>query len=98
MKPNKPGVWEWFDENGTKRLMDVVDVGTAEHPWFRVYWWGGYYDVYDNPEEPEKSPFRYAEWPDRWGKFVGEEGSVEEEKLYHMPDRKKLQKIHKLRR
>lgn len=71
MKPNKPGVWEWFDGNGDKYLLDVVDVGTQEHPYLRVYYRGGYYNVNDDPEEPENSPFRDAEWIDRWGNFVG---------------------------
>ena len=87
MKPNKPGVWEWFEEDGTKRLMAVFNI---EHnpecpPYLRVYWWGGYYNVADSPEEVPDDPFCKAEWPDRWGNYIGPNGSVKEEDLYNGP-------------
>ena len=88
MKPNKPGIWEWFEEDGTKRLVRVCDVGVAlgkQH--LRVAWWGGYYDVHDRIEDiygyrdhqwgvVEKDSHHKAEWPDRWGKYIGPPESV----------------------
>jgi hypothetical protein len=29
-------------------IVDVLDFGTSERPYFRAYWWGGWYNV--NPE------------------------------------------------
>ena len=97
MKPNKPGIWEWFEEDGTKRLVRVCDVGVAlgkQH--LRVAWWGGYYDVHDRIEDiygyrdhqwgvVEKDSHHKAEWPDRWGKYIGPPESVMQADLYDMP-------------
>ena len=86
MKPNKPGIWEWFNDEGKKLLVSVVDVGYGT-PYLRVAWWGGYYNVND---EDDDNP---SEWPDRWGNFVGEQGSIPEEQIYSMPtseERKKM--------
>lgn len=99
-KPCKSGIWEWFDKNGTKRLVSVYNVmekcPNAE-PYWRVYWWGGYYNVNDE-HDPESSQYDYltkSEWPDRWGNFVGEIGSVKDEDLYLMPTPEELEKIRK---
>ncbi len=41
MKPDKAGIWEWFEEDGTKRLVSVCDVGApVGMKYLRVYWWG----------------------------------------------------------
>lgn len=87
MKPNKEGIWEWFDKDGTKRLVYVCDVCKEfPEPYFRVYWNGGYYNVNDehDPEAPEYDWACKAEWPDSWGNFVGEHGSIPDEQLYLM--------------
>lgn len=86
MRPNKAGVWEWFDANGVKQNVYVCDVGTA-NSWFRVYWWGGYYNV--NDDEGGKS-----QWPDRWGKFVAT--SLPDDQLYLMPTPEEKTEILKL--
>jgi hypothetical protein len=86
MKPDREEIWEWFDEDGTKRLVHVCNVG-IDVPYLRVYWWGGYYNVNDehDPEAPEYDHHIKAEWPDRWGNYVGPVSSVNEEDLYLMP-------------
>jgi hypothetical protein len=86
MKPNKPGIWEWFEEDGTKRLVCVCCLGKD---WLRVYWWGGYYSVNPEPETPG------LEWPDRWGSFIGENESVPDEQLYLGPTPEQAEKIRK---
>jgi hypothetical protein len=102
MKPNKPGIWEWFEEDGTKRLVEVFDVASklrevngTEPPYLRVYWWGGYYNVADSPEEVPGDPFCKAEWSDRWGNYVGPNGSVKEEDLYNGPTPEQAERIRK---
>lgn len=92
MKPDKEGIWEWFEEDGTRRLMSVFDVSKniqaingIEPVYLRVYWWGGYYDVNSNDND--------AMWPDRWGKWIGENGTLPEEQLYNMPTPKQMKKI-----
>jgi hypothetical protein len=94
MKPDCAGIWEWFDDDGTKRLVEVFDVAAdvrkvypAESPHFRVYWWGGYYNVNDetDPQHPEYDEFTKAEWPDRWGNRIGDNSSLPEEQLYIGP-------------
>lgn len=78
-KPNKPGIWQWYDETGVARLVDVVDVfGNVGAMWLRVYFWGGYYDVHDSED-------REAEWPDRWGSYVGQRGNFGEDEIFTMP-------------
>ena len=102
MTPDREGIWEWFEEDGTKRLMAVYDVAKdlravngSEPPYFRAYWWGGYYNVADSPEEVEGDPFCKSEWPERWGNFVGEHGSIPDEQLYLMPTPEQREKIMK---
>lgn len=80
-KPNKPGIWQWYDETGVARLVDVVDVwGGVGRPYLRVVFWGGYYDVHDSED-------REAEWPDRWGSYVGQRGNFGEDEIFSMPVR-----------
>lgn len=102
MIPDKEGIWEWFEEDGTKRLMAVYDVAKklrevngTEPPYFRAYWWGGYYNVADSPEEVAGDPFCKAEWPDRWGNYIGPNGSVKEEDLYNGPTPEQAEEIRK---
>lgn len=91
MKPNEPGIWEWFDEDGTKRLVEVVNVcSQVEDQWLRVYWWGGYYNVNDEAMGTPDEPFMKAEWPDRWGNRVGNNHSLPNEQLYLQPTREEL--------
>ena len=97
-RPDKTGVWEWFEEDGTKRLVHVCDVGIPiGQQWLRVYWWGGYYNVNDehDPEHPEHDEYTKAEWPDRWGKYVGLPESVTSDQLYQAPTADQLEEIHK---
>ena len=98
MKPNKPGIWEWFDNDGTKRLVEVYDVSTSlrkiysnEPAYLRVYWWGGYYNVND---ETDDTGYEWkAEWADRWGERIGDNGSLPEEQLYLGPTEEQRDKI-----
>jgi len=102
MKPNREGIWEWFEDDGTKRLVHVCDVGKkVGMSYLRVYWWGGYYNVNDrhDPEHPEYDHHTKAEWPDQWGNYVGPIGSVAEDDLYQMPtpeQRVEILKTYKL--
>lgn len=82
-RPDQSGVWEWFDENGVKQLVEVFDVASSfcKKQWLRVYFRGGYYNVNDEDQ------FCKTEWPDRWGKFIGPIGSIAEELLYLFPDK-----------
>jgi len=106
MKPDKEGIWEWFEEDGTKRLVSICNVGTPDKPCLRVYWWGGYYNVHDLVDDlygkvgdmwtvVEKNVFHAAEWPDRWGNYVGPEDSVPESQKYWMPTPEEREKILK---
>lgn len=106
MKPDREGIWEWFDDDGTKRLVEVFDVaaklrevtGHAEQ-YLRVYWWGGYYNVNDEVEDlvncagvvVERNHINPAEWPDRWGNRVGDNNSLPEEQLYLGPTMPQLE-------
>lgn len=93
MKPNCAGVWEWFDEKGIKRLVEVVDCGTSEHQYLNVYWWGGYYTINDDADEIYKME---AEWPDRWGNRVGDNHSIPEDQLYLFPTKDELDRIDEI--
>ncbi len=96
MKPDKAGIWEWFDNDGTKRLVTVVNVehDASRPPFLRVYWWGGYYSVNDerHPNVSEEDWIAKTEWPDRWGNYVGPNDSAKED-LYLMPTEEQLEKI-----
>lgn len=89
MKPTTEGVYEWFDDKGTKRLVEVIDasMGDDEKPYLRVYFDGGYYNVHDqhDPEHPEYDWATKAEWPDRWGKRIGDNYCVPDTDLYLTP-------------
>jgi hypothetical protein len=92
-KPHKAGIWEWYDDEGQKRLVDVanIEVDLTYPPYLRVCFWGGYYDVHDSDDEifPDGITIeRKAEWPDRWGNFVGPRGCVPEDDLYYIPKTK----------
>jgi hypothetical protein len=94
MKPDKPGIWEWFDEDGTKRLVNVCDCTHGVSPiYLRVYFWGGYYNVNDEGADSIFAPFDKAEWSDRWGRFVGEIGSIPEDQLYLGPTPEQFEKL-----
>ncbi len=96
MKPDKAGIWEWFKEDGTKVLVEVCNVGAWGKPWLRVYWWGGYYNVNDETATSgDKGPFYQSQWADRWGNYVGTNGSVPEDKLYSMPTPEEREKMMK---
>lgn len=73
MKPDKEGMWEWFSESGEKQVVPVLNVSKElGEVYLRVYFRGGYYNVHDEGiGEPDES-FCKAEWPDRWGKRVGD--------------------------
>lgn len=72
MKPNKEGMWVWYDANGDKMIIPVIDCGKKINViWFRVYFEGGYYNVNDEFIETPDEPYSKSEWPDRWGEYVG---------------------------
>lgn len=75
MKPNKPGVWEWYDENKHKKLVNVVDAGYEGEPYLRVYFNGSLYDV--------TKEFDEEEWPNRWGKFVAPPHTIPMKSTYY---------------
>ena len=100
MKPNKEGIWEWFKEDGTKCLVAVYNVMANcpnAKPYWRVYFWGGYYNIYNetNPCDPEGNNCTKEEWPDRWGNYVGPINSVPDGQLYLMPAPKQAAEIKK---
>lgn len=103
-KPNIEGIWEWFEEDYTRRLVCVYNVGIPlNEVHLRVGWWGGYYDVCDRVEDiyhydgsvARTGVHRPAEWPDRWGGYVGRLGSVKDEDLYLMPTEEQRKEIMK---
>lgn len=99
MKPDREGIWEWFEEDGTKRLVAVFNIepDASRSPYFRVYWWGGYYNVNDehDPEAPEYDHLTKAEWPDRWGNYVGRDRDIPQDQLYLGPTPEQREKILK---
>jgi hypothetical protein len=102
-KPDREGIWEWFDELGRMRLVDVVnvapDVTSQKH--LRVAFWGGYYDINDDVHDivDEKGNVvikdnkTFAEWPDRWGRYVGTRDEVNGDNIYFIPNEEILEKI-----
>jgi hypothetical protein len=90
MKPNKPGIWEWYDDTGTKQFVSVVNVecDPSYPPYFRVYFRGGYYNINNEAVGTWEEEFSLAEWPDRWGYYVGDEGCVSNEQIYGTPNYK----------
>lgn len=96
MKPDREGIWEWFEEDGTKRHVVVYNVGKLLGTlYLRVYWWGGYYNVNDEPEDPGYEWASKAEWPDRWGNFVAKLDTLPQEDLYLMPTPEQRIEINK---
>jgi hypothetical protein len=97
MKPNKEGIWEWFDDQGVKRLVDVANVefDKSRPPYLRVCFWGGYYNVHDECVGTWEEEYNKAEWPDRWGSFVGIRGSVSEQELYSMPSSAEMEVLRR---
>ena len=96
MKPDRPGIWEWFDDDGTKRLVEVFDVATPQcKPHLRVYWWGGYYNVNEetNPCDPGGNNCLMQEWADRWGNRVADNNTLPENELYLFPTPEQMKKI-----
>lgn len=95
MKPDKPGIWEWYNSKGELKLVGVHDVGYFI-PLLRVYWWGGYYNVHEDVEGKKRNPndpHMNAEWPDSWGKYVGELDSVPNDQLYSLPTQEEMIEI-----
>jgi len=97
MIPTKEGIYEWFDDDGTKRLVSVCDVSAKkDNSYLRVAWGGGYYDikesispVYNMRGQIVSYHQRPNEWDGgTWGKRLGDIGSIPEEQLYESPDRK----------
>lgn len=90
MKPNKIGIWEWFDEQGNKKLVHVVDFGYeiegVYKPYFRVAFHGGYYNVNDESDNDGYDEYNKAEWPDSWGNYVGPTDSIPFDKIYYYID------------
>ena len=85
MKSNRPGIWEWFDENGIRRLVEVFNCSPPNrNPYLRVYWWGGYYNVNDE-YDLENSTYHKAEWADRWGERVSDNNALPDSELYLRP-------------
>lgn len=87
MKPDRSGIWEWFDEDGTKRFVEVCDCAPKDRgfkPHLRVFWCGGYYSVNDEHdlEQPEHDKFSKAQWADRWGVRIANNGDLPEDQLY----------------
>lgn len=91
-KPDKPGVWEWFDSKGIKKLVEVVDVG-HDKPHLRVYFWGGYYNVNDEAVGTWEENYSKMEWPDRWGTRVADNNALPNDQLYLMPTKEDYTKI-----
>ena len=98
MKPNKPGIWEWYDDDETKRLVYVFNVFSraSDLVYLRVYFWGGYYNVFDGTDDPGYEWATKTEWPPRWGNRVGDIGSLPQEQLYLMPDKEEMDRIREL--
>ena len=83
MKPDKEGLWEWIDDDGKVQIVNVINVAKELNDvWLRVYYLGGYYNVYDNWIGTEDEDFGISEWPDRWGRYVGILNSIHLEQTY----------------
>ena len=83
MKPDKEGLWEWIDDDGKTQIVNVINVAKELNDvWFRVYYLGGYYNVYDNWIGTEDEDFGISEWPDRWGRYVRTLNSIHLEQTY----------------
>ena len=98
MLPNKSGIWEWIDADGTKRLVHVWNVYEKypkNEPYFRVCWGGGYYDIVDSIEtlydcnlKPIGTREKKSEWTGgTWGNYVGQLEDFNADEIYSFPDR-----------
>ena len=96
MIPTEEGIYEWFDDDGTKRLVAVCDVSPKkDNSYLRVAWGGGYYDIQDSIEtlyncdlEPVRTHERKSEWTGgKWGARLGDGDSIPYEQLYKFPDK-----------
>ena len=82
-KPTEEGVWEWVDKNGKRRKVLVYNVSKPFGKiCLRVFWNGGYYNINDECIGTWEEKYNKAEWPDRWGEYVGPIGSVQDTDLY----------------
>jgi hypothetical protein len=95
MKPNIPGIWEWFDNKGIKKLVEVVNIRPDKNqpPYLRVYWWGGYYNVNDEEIGTIVEKYCKSEWPDRWGNRIADNNALPNDQLYLMPTKEEYVKI-----
>lgn len=92
MTPNCEGIWEWFEKDGTKRLVEVVNVyKNIGETCLRVYWNGSYYNVSDRYEDLynmdgsifEKNVLVKAEWVSgTWGNRVANNGELPDDLMY----------------
>lgn len=87
MKPDRTGIWEWFELDGTRRLVYVWNVFEKHpnlEPYFRVCCHGSYYNVHDIPEDGIHGK---AEWiHGTWGNYMGQYEDFDESQLYLMFD------------
>lgn len=95
MIPDKEGLWEWFDDGGTKRIVLVSDVSPTNDKILRVNWWGGYYSVMSDPEWPTELVAESL-WPDRWGNYIGNYLSIPPIQWYTMPTPEQMSKYKKI--
>lgn len=104
MKPDRPGIWEWTNSDGIKRLVEVVnpyeDIGEVQ---LEVYWWGGYYLIEDSIEKVydmdgnivDDKYKRDAEWVNgTWGNRIGDNHSLPEDQLYLGPTQEEFEKYY----
>ena len=87
MKPDKPGIWEWFNLKGERKLVEVFNCNSKLDPYLilRVFWNGGYYNVHDESVGTIYEQYEKAEWPDNWGKRIGDNHSLPVSDLYLHP-------------
>lgn len=101
MKPNSQGIWQWFDKDGIARLVEVYNVGNDKRPHFRVFFWGGYYNINDehlslvDTQGKDCGKFTFkAEWPDRWGDRVGDIQNSPNEMIYLKPSEEEMKNLN----
>ena len=91
----------WVEARGHKQLVEVIDVSTDlrkfypnEPVYLRVYFWGGYYNVNDDAVGTPEEEYCKAEWPDRWGEYVGPNRSLPEKALYGVPTEQEMKEYY----
>jgi hypothetical protein len=87
MIPDKQGIWEWFELDGTRRLVYVWNVFEKHpnlQPYFRVYFNASYYDVRPDGEDANAiKRFNEAGWSSgTWGKWLGDYNDFDEKDIY----------------